>query len=306
MKKPIIVLSSHVVRGSVGNRAAVFALEVLGHPVWAVPTITLPFHPGHGPGTRIIPETNQFASLLEDLLASPWIEEVGAVLSGYMANPSQAESVGKFVKKLKTKNPEVLFACDPVMGDYPKEPEGNESEGKLYIAEATANAIKEHLVPLADIITPNRFELSWLTGKKILDHQQALDAAKQYAEKQILVTSMAGYMRGNIGNLCISATSAIFAEHRELKNPPNGPGDLTAALFLSHIMSGHTSEKALQKTTSSVFEIVASAAKRGADELMLETDSSSISTPMSMVQMRKLQKGPVTQIRPLRFTPSQL
>ena len=306
MKIPIIVLSSHVVRGSVGNRAAVFALEVLGHPVWAVPTITLPFQPGQGPGTRIISETNQFASLLEDLLASPWIEEVGAVLSGYMANPSQAESVGKFVKKLKTKNPEVLFACDPVMGDYPKEPEGNESEGKLYIAEATANAIKEHLVPLADIITPNRFELSWLTGKKILDHQQALDAAKQYAEKQILVTSMAGYMRGNIGNLCISATSAIFAEHRELKNPPNGPGDLTAALFLSHIMSGHTSEKALQKTTSFVFEIVASAAKRGADELMLETDSSSISTPMSMVQMRKLQKGPVTQIRPLRFTPSQL
>lgn len=306
MKKPVIVLSSHVVRGSVGNRAAVFALEVLGHPVWAVPTITLPFHPGHGPGTRIIPEANQFATLLEDLLASPWIEEVGAVLTGYMANSSQAESVGKFVKELKTINPEVLFACDPVMGDYPKEPDGNESEGKLYIAEETASAIKEHLVPSADIITPNRFELSWLTGKKILDHQQALDAAEQFTEKQILVTSMAGYMRGNIGNLCINKTSAIFAEHRELRNPPNGPGDLTAALFLSHIMSGHTSEKALQKTTSSVFEIVASAAKRGADELMLETDSSSISTPMSMVQMRKLQKGPVTHKRPLRFTPSQL
>lgn len=45
-KKAIIVISSHVVRGSVGNRAAVFALEIFGHPVWAVPTVILPWHQG--------------------------------------------------------------------------------------------------------------------------------------------------------------------------------------------------------------------------------------------------------------------
>jgi pyridoxine kinase len=54
----VIVISSHVVRGSVGNRAAVFALETLGHPVWAVPTVILPWHPGHGPAKRIVPIWN--------------------------------------------------------------------------------------------------------------------------------------------------------------------------------------------------------------------------------------------------------
>ena len=51
--RAVIVVSSHVARGSVGNRAAVFALETLGHPVWAVPTVMLPWHPGHGRATRI-------------------------------------------------------------------------------------------------------------------------------------------------------------------------------------------------------------------------------------------------------------
>ena len=37
-KGAVISISSHVVRGSVGNRAVVFALETLGYPVWALPT----------------------------------------------------------------------------------------------------------------------------------------------------------------------------------------------------------------------------------------------------------------------------
>jgi pyridoxine kinase len=52
----ILVISSHVVRGSVGNRAAVFALESLGFPVWAVPTVTLAWHPGQGTAMRIVVE----------------------------------------------------------------------------------------------------------------------------------------------------------------------------------------------------------------------------------------------------------
>ncbi|MGB7287802.1 MAG: pyridoxal kinase, partial [Salaquimonas sp.] len=217
MNKPIIVISSHVARGSVGNRAAVFALEVLGHPVWAVPTIILPFHPGHGIATRIIPPADQFDGLLNDLLNSRWITEIGAVLTGYLANADQVKAVAKFITAIKQRSPEVIHACDPVMGDRPKD--GN---GRLYIANETASAIKEHLVPVADILTPNRFELSWLTGKTIDTPQQAVDATAEFKEKKILVTSMPGYMRGNIGNLLVEGETSIFAEHKELANPPNG------------------------------------------------------------------------------------
>lgn len=288
MKKPVIVISSHVARGSVGNRAAVFAMEVLGHPVWAVPTVILPFHPGHGTGTRIIPPAEQFESFLGDLLNSRWISEVGAVLTGYMANPEQALATADFIKKLKELSPKVIHACDPVMGDRPKAGTG---DGSLYISQETATAIRDDLVTISDIITPNRFELSWLTGLKVDDHKDAITAANYYQQKQVLITSMPGFMRGNIGNLLVQNDTAIFAEHRELQNPPNGPGDLTAALFLSHICDGIETTKALQRTTASVFEIVAGAAKRGADELMLESDAGSITRPMTMVQIRNLPNG---------------
>lgn len=287
MNKPIIVISSHVARGSVGNRAAVFALEVLGHPVWAVPTLILPFHPGHGHATRIVPPAEQFESLLNDLVNSRWIEEVGAVLTGYMASPDQAIATARFIEQIRSKSPDLIHACDPVMGDRPKNADENHP-GSLYISKETATAIRDHLIPGADIITPNQFELSWLTGRTVETHQDARDAADTFASKKVLVTSMPGFMRGNIGNLLISKGQAVFAEHRELDNPPNGPGDLTAALFLSHIINAIEDGKALQQTTASVFEIVAGAAKRGADELMLESDAGSITRPMAMVQTRNL------------------
>ena len=93
----VIVVSSHVARGTVGNRAAVFALETLGHPVWAVPTVVLPWHPGHGRATRIVPPSDQFAALMDDLARAPWLGEVGAVLSGYLGDAEQAGAVAHLV-----------------------------------------------------------------------------------------------------------------------------------------------------------------------------------------------------------------
>ncbi|MCP4072752.1 MAG: pyridoxal kinase, partial [Hyphomicrobiales bacterium] len=84
--KAVLVVSSHVVRGTIGNRAIAFALEALGHPVWALPTVTLPWHPGHGTGTRIIPDEKDFIRLCDDLANAPWIDEIAAVITGFMAN----------------------------------------------------------------------------------------------------------------------------------------------------------------------------------------------------------------------------
>lgn len=85
----VIVISSHVVRGAVGNRAAVFALEMLGHRVWALPTVVLPWHPGHGRSTRVTMPDEDFRSIIDDLVAAPWIGEVRAVLSGYLGSPNR-------------------------------------------------------------------------------------------------------------------------------------------------------------------------------------------------------------------------
>ena len=278
----VIVISSHVVRGSVGNRAAVLALETLGFPVWAVPTVVLPWHPGHGvpgaPAGRIVPPAEEFSRLMQDLQRAPWLGEVGAVLTGYLGHPEQAAAVAELVKAVKVKNPGAVYLCDPVIGD----------EKGLYVPEATAMGIRDKLLPLADIATPNRFELSWLTGVPLEDNTALMEAALEAGPATMLVTSAFPLMSGSIGNILLTPTMALMAEHRRVDGPTNGLGDLTSAVFLARRLSGMAEEKMLQSTTAAVFEIMARSAKRGADELMLEADASSLATPMAMVQTRRL------------------
>lgn len=276
--RAVIVISSHVVRGSVGNRAAVFALETLGYPVWAVPTVILPWHPGHGRATRIVPEPEQFSALMKDLERAPWLGEVTGVLSGYLGNAEQAKAVASLVEAVRAKNPRATYICDPVMGDL----------GGLYVPEALAIALRDVLLPIADIATPNRYELEWLTGTKLEDIKSVMAAAQQVGPEMMLVTSAPAMMAGSTGNLLLTPNAALLAEHRIIERPPNGLGDLTAAVFLARLLGGQPVEKALQSTTAAVFEILARTAKRGGDELQLETDAQSLSHPMAMVQLRYL------------------
>lgn len=274
----VIVISSHVVRGSVGNRAAVFALESLGYPVWALPTVVLPWHPGHGPSTRLRFADEDFESVIDDLIRAPWLGEVKAVLTGYFGSPAQPRAVSRLIKVLRERNPDFLYVCDPVMGDF----------GGLYIPEATATAIRDELLPLASIATPNRYELEWLAGATLETNSAIMDAALSVGPARMLVTSAIPMMAGGTGNLLLSGRSALLAEHRLIDNPPNGLGDLMAALFTARILEGVDEERALQLATASVFEVLARTAKRGSDELTLESDAASLSTPMAMVQIRRL------------------
>ena len=276
--KAVIVVSSHVARGSVGNRGVVFALETLGHPVWAVPTVILPWHPGHGRATRIVPEPAEFAALLKDLERARWLGEVGAVLSGYLGDPGQAGAIASLVKAVRARNPRALYVCDPVLGD----------SGGLYVPQETAAAIRDVLIPLADIATPNRFELEWISGAKLDDLRSVIAAALDAGPPSMLVTSAPAMLAGSIGNLLLTSTDALLAEHRIIEKPPNGLGDLIAAVYLARLLAGQPIAKALQSATASVFEILARTAKRGGDELQIETDAQSLSHPMAMVQLRHL------------------
>lgn len=274
----VIVISSHVVRGAVGNRAAVFALETLGHPVWALPTIVLPWHPGHGPSTRLTFSESDFEKAIDDLIRAPWLGEVKAVLTGYFGDASQPRAVARLIEALKRKNPDLLYVCDPVMGD----------KGGLYVPLATAEAIRDHLLPLATLATPNRYELAWLSGAPLETNTEIMDAAVALGPPRLLVTSAVSMMAGGTGNLYLTGNHALLAEHRLIDNPPNGLGDLLSGVFLARLLSGMDEERALQLATASVYEILARTAKRGGDELALATDASSLSSPMAMVQMRRL------------------
>ena len=216
--------------------------------------------------------------IISDLIRAPWRGEVRAVLSGYLGSAGQARSVARLVESLRVDNPDLLYMCDPVCGD----------ERGLYVPEETAVAIRDSLIPLASVATPNRFELAWLVGAPLETNAAIMDAALSLGPARMLVTSSLPLLAGSTGNLYLSGRNALLAEHRLVPNPPNGTGDLLAAIFLSRLMEGVPEERALMTSTASVFEIVARTAKRGADELTLEQDAASISTPMAMVQMRRL------------------
>lgn len=277
-RQAVIVISSHVARGSVGNRAGVFALETLGHPVWAVPTVTLAWHPGHGPSTRIVPDPAAFAALLADLARAPWLGEVGAVLSGYLGDAGQAEAVAAVVGAVKAKNPQAIYLCDPVIGD----------RGGLYVRPELAEAIRDRLVPIADIATPNRHELEWLVGRPLGGIDDLVSAARTLSPAETIVTSAPAEHEGRIGNLLVSDEATALASHDRLERPPHGTGDLFAAAHLAGVMAGLTRVEAMRQASASVAHAVERAVARGADELSLQADCDCLTAPSADIDLHRL------------------
>ncbi|MBB4304334.1 pyridoxine kinase [Rhodobium orientis] len=278
-KKPaIVVINSLVSRGAVGGRGALFALQRFGFPVWFVPTVVLPWHPGHGPATRFSPPMRDFAAILDDLASSDYLGEVGAVLSGYLGDAEQAEAISCFLAIAREKNPDLKYLCDPIAGD----------RGALYVPELVAEALKEKLLPVADIATPNLFELGWFTDTTPGTADEAVLAARGLGPAQVLVSSIPGYLRGGIGNLLVTGTEAIMAEHTVVPEAPHGPGDLLAALFLAHIVDGRDREAALSRAAAAVYELVSRSVKRGDDELAIAAEQIALDKPMAMVTMRRI------------------
>lgn len=274
----VIAISSHVMRGAVGNRVVAFALETMGHPVWSVPTVVLPWHPGQGPSTRMAFPDDLFDKAIDDLMGSPWTGEVRAVISGYFGSARQAEAVARLVTALRQKHPDMLYICDPVLGD----------DGGLYVPQATAEAIRDHLIPIASIATPNRFELGWLSGNSLSTNNDIVSAVEALGLNRCVVTSAFAFMGDSVANLLVIDKKAIMAEHRKIGSSHSGTGDLFAATFLGRILSGASEERALQLASSTVFEIVARSVKKGADGLLMAEEADSLRNPMAMVQMRKL------------------
>jgi pyridoxine kinase len=271
----VLVISSFVVRGGVGLRAA-FALERLGHRVWSVPTVILPHHPGHGRGTRIV--TADFAALLADLEKARWLPEIGAVISGYLGEAAQAGPIASLVGAVKAANPDAFYVCDPVCGDG----------GGLYVPEATAAAIRDTLIPIADVATPNCTELAFLTGRTVDEPAAMVAAARALGPATVLVTSAPALMRNSVATALVTADSAFVAEHPVIAGSPNGPGDLFAALYTARRLEGLAPEATLSGAAAGTFEMLARSVRAGADELLLAAEQDVLVRPAATVAVRRL------------------
>jgi len=261
----LLSIQSSVAYGHVGNSAAVFPLQRLGVEVLPVSTVLFSNHTGYGSwrGLRLAP-----ADVAEVVLG---IEERGAfpgldvVLSGYLGDAGTAAVVADAVARVKAANPAAIYACDPVMG--------NATAGR-FVAADIPDVLRRSVVPLADVITPNRFELGLLTGTEpttldsLLD---AVDAARAIGPATVLVTSVtrAEGDPAAIEMLAVDAGGAWIVSTPRLPGAFGGTGDVTAALFTAHLRATGEAATALARTASSVFDLVELTVASGDRELRL-------------------------------------
>jgi pyridoxine kinase len=238
----VLSISSQVVYGHIGNSAAGFVLQRMGHDVMAVPTIILSNRPGYEAiaGERTDPQ--KLDAMLEALLENGWLADVDAVLTGYVPTVGHAEFCRSWIARIKTFNPNAITLCDPIIGDEP---------GGIYIDKAAANAVRDHLLPLADIVTPNAFELGWLSGRPIPDAASAVEAARALARPAVVVTS-APSGSGMIANILVEGrkTAATASPRRTVK--AHGTGDFFASIFLAHKLKGYTAAAAMRASVAAI------------------------------------------------------
>lgn len=256
----ILSISSHVVRGHVGNQAATFALERLGHTVWPLATVTMPHHPGHGRDVaRLVTPAAMIADFIVALGRQGWLSSVDALLAGYVGKADQAPAIADAARRVRAANPAAVVMVDPIIGD----------DGSLYVGEAIAKAVRDTLLPVADIAVPNLFELGWLTGRDVSEIGAAIATAREMGLREIVVTSAPGAPAGHIRTLAVTEGAAFAADSERIATSAHGAGDLLAALYLGRRLLGETAETALARATGAVRAVLAETARRHDEELAL-------------------------------------
>src|SRR3954451_5887528 len=180
----ILSIQSFVAYGHVGNSAATFPLQRLGHEVWPVPTVVFSNHTRDGAWRGPLLSPDDVRALVTGIEERGVLGTCDAVLSGYLGGPGMCEVLVDAVGRVKAANPEATYTCDPVMG--------NATRG-CFVAPAIPPIIRDQVLPHADIITPNQFELGFLTDTEPDTLESTLssaDAAMAMGPSTVLVTSV--------------------------------------------------------------------------------------------------------------------
>ncbi len=262
---PILSIQSHVAYGHVGNSSAVFPLQRRGHEVWPIHTVQFAAHTGYGPPKGRVFDAAMIDEVMEGIAERPDFATCEAVLSGYMGSFEMGGAIVRAVERVKAANPSALYCCDPVMGDIGR---------GFFVRPDMPDFIREQVVPVADILTPNLFELDVLSGLKCSDLasvRKAFDAVHGLGPKIILLTSGAteGTPPDQFDMLASDVTGVWRVRTPRMAFSPNGAGDLVAALFLSRYLQSRSVVDALGFAASTVHGVLQATFDAHSAELLL-------------------------------------
>ncbi|MEV8369265.1 pyridoxal kinase PdxY [Microbacterium sp. NPDC064584] len=280
----ILSIQSAVAYGHVGNSAAVFPLQRIGVEVLPVYTVNFSNHTGYGAwrGPLIAPEdVREVIAGIEDRGVFPQID---VILSGYQGGEGIADVILDAVTRVKAANPSAVYACDPVMGN---------AKSGCFVAPAIPILLRDRVVPAADILTPNQFELGFLTGtepRTLAETLASVDLIRATGPRTVLVTSVEQPDRpdGTIEMLAVTDDGAWIVQTPLIPMKANGSGDVTAALFTAHLRAGGDAADALARTTSSVFDLLQLTYESGERELQLVEAQESYARPRLQFAVRQV------------------
>ncbi|KAL4233160.1 hypothetical protein ACF0H5_007845 [Mactra antiquata] len=249
----VLSIQSTVVSGYVGNKCAGFALQVLGYDVCPVNSVQLSNHTGYGCFKGQVLNADDLDTLYDGLKQNNIHGQFSHLLTGYIGSKSFLLKVGEIIDDTKTSNPDIVYVCDPVMGD----------NGKLYVPDDLLPVYKDVIVPKSDIVTPNQFEAELLTGIKIQSEADALQAMQCLHDKGPHTVVLSSTNLGSEGVLVALASSikdgvkqCFRIEMPYLQAIFVGTGDLFASCLLAWIHIDKDLKTAFEKTVSTTQSVI--------------------------------------------------
>jgi len=257
-------IQSSVAYGHVGNSAAVFPLQRLGHEVWPVSTVVFSNHTGYGAWRGPLLPPGDVADVITGIEERGVLDQVDGVLSGYQGSADIADVILDAVARVRAANPRATYTCDPVMGN---------ADSGCFVHPDIPPLLRERVVPAADIITPNQFELGFLTGTEPQTLEEILtsaELARKMGPRTVLVTSVHRSDRPDDTTemLVVNDDGAWIVQTPRLPLKANGSGDVTSALFTAHLLASDA-PTALGRTAASVFAVLEETLRSGERELRL-------------------------------------
>ena len=280
----LLSIQSHLAYGHVGNAAAVFPLQRIGVEVWPVHTVQFSNHTGYGAWTGAVFGADHIREVVSGIEARGVLPSCDGVLSGYMGSAETGEAILDAVARVKRANPAARYCCDPVIGD---------ADTGVYVRDGIPDFIRTRALAVADVATPNQFELGLLSGLDtgIMDGMlTAIDWLHALGLGTLLVTSV---QTDDTPSDCIDMIASGRDGRFRLRTPllpivVNGAGDAIAALFFAHHLRGGSSANALARAGSSVFGVLKATAERGAREILLIEAQEEFVAPSRLFEPERL------------------
>src|SRR5579872_115743 len=277
----VLSVQSRVAYGHVGNAASVFPLQRLGIEAWALDTVAFSNHTGHGRWRGSAVPAATIAEIFEGIADLGVLDHCDAVLSGYIGAAETGPVLLDIVGRVRAANPRALFCCDPVIGD---------TDTGSYVTEGIAEFFRDRALAMADIVTPNRFELEYLTGRAIGGIEAAAEAAEALrglGPSVVLLTSLDRDPE-RISMLAAGPDGAFVVETPRLPVMLNGCGDVTAAVFLGRLLRGEDLADALALTAAAMFAVIETTVRLGRYELALVAAQDELVAPSRVFPARRL------------------